>query len=501
MIGRSGRTRSIAARLYWMNALVCGIALVLAYIAFLAYNLFSSRQAAVNNLTSEARIIGANSISALLYDDPAAATNALSALSNSKDVTAAAIYTQSGELFAQYPAASESAIQPHATPTGTARFVAEFGIDVLVAAPIQSNGKLEGTVYIQAHLQDLRLQAIRYALIAAGILIACLFLALLSGTLARRLLSEPIVSLSDTARLVTRYRDYSLRFQPTQRYSELESLTQSFNEMLEEIQRRDAALEQARNQLERRVEERTAQLQAANRELESFSYTVAHDLRGPLEIISNICYLIQNPEEDDSPIKPDDPMLQRLTASISDMSHIIEDLLNLSRANSAGLHLKQLDLSSMVSSILNDLATAHPERHVECVVQQGCYVTADRGLMLVVMQNLLRNAWKFSSRNPAARIEFGGKQQGKDTVYFVRDNGAGFDQRLADQLFKPFHRLHAETEFTGSGVGLATVHRIIDRHDGAVWAEGEVGKGATFYFTLGAPKTVEPPSPLPIFLS
>ena len=295
--------------------------------------------------------------------------------------------------------------------------------------------------------------------------------------------------MSDTARLVTRYRDYSLRFQPTQRYSELESLTDSFNEMLEEIQRRDAALEQGRNQLERRVEERTAQLQAANRELESFSYTVAHDLRGPLEIISNICYLIQNPEETDSPIRPDDPMLQRLTASVSDMSTIIEDLLNLSRANSAGLQLKQLDLSAMVSSILNDLATAHTDRHVECMVQPGCYVTADRGLMLVVMQNLLRNAWKFSSRTPAARIEFGRQQQGKDTVYFVRDNGAGFDQRLAGQLFKPFHRLHAETEFTGSGVGLATVHRIIHRHDGHVWAEGEVGKGATFYFTLGNPNT------------
>ncbi|HKO18432.1 MAG TPA: ATP-binding protein, partial [Acidobacteriaceae bacterium] len=163
-------------------------------------------------------------------------------------------------------------------------------------------------------------------------------------------------------------------------------------------------------------------------------------------------------------------------------------LLNLSRANSAGLHLQQLDLSAMVDSILKDLATAHPDRHVEWVVQSGCYVTADRGLMLVVMQNLLRNAWKFSSRNPAARIEFGRKQQGSDAVYFVRDNGAGFDQRLAGQLFKPFQRLHAETEFTGSGVGLATVHRIIERHEGTVWAEGEIGKGATFYFTLGVPR-------------
>jgi len=487
MIGPSTRTRSITARLYWINALVCGIALVLAYFAFLAYNFVISRQVAITNLTSEARIIGANSISAILYNDTAAATNTLSALSSSKQVTGAAIYTQSGELFAQYPATG-SAIEPRAIPRGQTHLVSDFNIDVLVAAPIISDGKPQGTVYIQASLQDLRQQAIRYALIAAAILVACLFLALLFGTLSRRVLSEPIVALADTARLVTRYRDYSLRFQPTQRYNELESLTQAFNEMLEEIQRRDAALEQARNDLERRVEERTAQLRAANRELESFSYTVAHDLRGPLEIISNICYLIQNPEGDVQTISADDPMLQRLGASVSDMSHIIDDLLNLSRASSAGLNLKQIDLSGMVSSILKDLSTAHPERHVQCIVQPGCYVTADGGLMLVVMQNLLRNAWKFSGRNPESRIEFGCRNS-SETTYFVRDNGAGFDQRLADRLFKPFQRLHAEAEFTGSGIGLATVQRIINRHEGRVWAEGEIGKGATFYFTIGTPKT------------
>jgi signal transduction histidine kinase len=481
------RTRSISARLYWINALVSGVALVLAYVSFLAYNLVASREAAVNNLTSEAQLIGSNSISAILYNDPAAATTTLAALSNSPDITAAAIYAQSGELFAEYPTNGPS-IQPRSIPAGRTRFVSEYGIDVLVAAPIMWEGKSQGTVYIQAHLRGLREQAIRYALITAGILIPCLALALLAGTLSRRVLSEPIVALADTARLVTRYRDYSLRFQPTQRYNELESLTQAFNEMLGEIQRRDAALEQARNELERRVEERTAQLRAANRELESFSYTVAHDLRGPLEIISNICYLIQNPEGGSNQVPSDDPMLQRLGASVSEMSHIIDDLLNLSRASSSRLHLKQLDLSAMVAAILDDLATAHPERAVQRIVQPACYITADKGLMQIVMQNLLRNAWKFSGHTLSARIEFGSEQQGDDTVYFVRDNGAGFDQRLVDRLFKPFQRLHAESEFSGSGIGLATVQRIIARHEGTIWAEGEIGKGATFYFTVGPPK-------------
>jgi signal transduction histidine kinase len=488
MIGSPSPTRSISARLYWVNALVSGVALLLAYISFFTFNLVTSRQSAVSNLTSSAQIIGANSISAILYNDSAAATTTLSALANSGDVTAAAIYTQSGELLAQYPAHGIPLVQPRGTPPRKTEFISGYGIDVLVTSPILSEGKVLGTVYIQAHLRGLREQAIRYALIAAAILASCLILALLAGSFSRRLLSEPIVALADTARLVTRYRDYSIRFEPTQRYSELESLTQAFNEMLGEIQRRDAALEQARNELEQRVQERTAQLQAANRELESFSYTVAHDLRGPLEIISNIAYLIRNPEDAHTLIASDDPMLLRLGASVLEMSSIIDDLLNLSRASSAGLHLKRLDLSAIANDILSDLATAHPERKVEHIVQTGCYAIADKGLMQIVMQNLLRNAWKFTGRTPEACIEFGCRRQDGKEVFFVRDNGAGFDQQLANRLFKPFQRLHTETEFSGSGIGLATVERIIARHEGTIWAKGEVGKGATFSFRLGVPR-------------
>jgi light-regulated signal transduction histidine kinase (bacteriophytochrome) len=141
----------------------------------------------------------------------------------------------------------------------------------------------------------------------------------------------------------------------------------------------------------------------------------------------------------------------------------------------------------MAGSILDDLTAAQPDRNVKTVVQLGSHANADKGLMLIVLQNLLRNAWKFTGPKQSARIEFGCTQDGLQTVYFVRDNGAGFDQSMADKLFKPFQRLHTENEFSGTGIGLATVHRIIFRHEGKVWAEGEVGKGATIYFTLGAP--------------
>ena len=481
------RPRSIAARLSWMNALVSGIALMLAYVSFLAYNLVASRQAAVDNLTSEAQIVGANSESAIDFNDPYAAQATLSALSNSSDIVSAAIYMQSGQLFAQYAPNGNPPVPPRTLAEGAARSSWKSGIDVLAASRIVQQGKPLGVVYIQAHLTGVRQQAVRFAAITGVILVICLAVALLAGTVFRKLLSEPIVSLARTARLVSRYRDYSLRFEPSESYNELESLTEAFNEMLAEIQRRDAALEQARNELELRVEERTAQLRAANRELEAFSYTVAHDLRGPLEIISNICYLLKN-EDSGEGIEPADPMLGKLNTSVAEMSNLIDDLLNLSRATSAGLHLKQLDLSALATTILDDLVSAHPERDVKTVVQMGCHAMADKGLMQVVLQNLLRNAWKFTGHKDSARIEFACIREGAESVYYVRDNGAGFDPQMADRLFKPFQRLHTESEFSGTGIGLATVQRIVARHEGRIWAEGEVGKGATIYFTLGSPK-------------
>jgi signal transduction histidine kinase len=468
-----------------MNALVSGIALLLAYVSFLAYNLLAYRQAAVDTLTAEAKIIGANSVSALQFNDPYQAQITLSALSNSPDVVAAAIYTQSGQLFAQYPA-NTPPLQPQVFSPSQLLSSWLNGTDILVGSRIVFQGKRVGTVYIEAHLTGLRDQAIRYGTIAAAILLICLALALLLGAVFRRLLSEPIVSLAHTARMVSRYRDYSLRFEPGQSYEELASLTEAFNEMLTEIQQRDAALEQARGELELRVEQRTAQLREANRELEAFSYTVAHDLRGPLETISNICYLMQ--QGDPAHKDAGDPMLERLSLSVAEMSNLIDDLLNLSRATSAGLHRKHLDLSAMASNILEGLAAAHPERDVNGVVQLGCHADADPGLMQIVLQNLLRNAWKFTGHRQSARIEFGCTQNGPDgpgDTYYVRDNGAGFDPRLADRLFKPFQRLHTEAEFSGTGIGLATVQRIVARHGGKLWAEGEVAKGATFYFTLG----------------
>jgi signal transduction histidine kinase len=355
------RRTSIAARLTWMNVLVSGIGLMLAYVSFLAYNLYAYRQAAISSLSGEAQIIGSNSASAIIFNDVDSARTTLSALKNSSEVVSAAIYTPSGDLFAQYAQGANPPPMPREIPQGSTHADWVDGLDILAGSQIVLQGKVAGTVYIQARLQGLRKQAIQYATIAGVVLLLCLFVALLVGNIFRRILARPIVSLSETARMVSRYRDYTLRFTPQQSYDELQSLTQAFNEMLTEIQQRDAALEQSKASLELRVEERTAQLQAANRELEAFSYTVAHDMRAPLQTLTNICYLIQ--QTDHGEFAGDRaPMLVQLNASVDAMSTMIDDLLDLSRSTSSALHLQQLDLSLVATSILNGLAETNPDR-------------------------------------------------------------------------------------------------------------------------------------------
>lgn len=477
------RRSSIAARLTWMNVLVSGIGLFLAYFSFLAYDLFVYRQASVESLSGLAEIAAANSVSAILFNDNASANTTLAALSGSSDVIGAAIYTNSATPFAQFVHAGDPAPQPMGFSPGAMQGAWVHGLDVVTGARIVSEGKVVGTIYIHAKLHGVRRQAAQFATIAAAILLVCLGVALLAGVIFRRFLAEPIVFLSQTARQVSRSKDYTLRFTPRQEYDELLSLTEAFNEMLSAIQHRDAALELAKADLERRVEQRTAQLQAANMELEAFSYTVAHDLRSPLQAINNVCFLFGvMDQESASPERK--AMVEQLGSTVAAMSRMIDDLLDLSRSSTAELNVAQLDLSAMATSILDGLAKAQPERNVKTVVQPNCTALGDPGLLQIVMQNLLRNAWKFTGRRELAEIEVGCRQLNGETAIFVRDNGAGFNPELADRLFKPFQRLHGAADFPGTGIGLATVRRIVGRHGGRAWAEGEVDKGATFYFTL-----------------
>jgi len=245
-----------------------------------------------------------------------------------------------------------------------------------------------------------------------------------------------------------------------------------------------SALEEMNRSLEQRIKERTEQLETANRELEAFSYSVSHDLRAPLQQIVGFAGLIkQDVAASLSPTAKNN--LDRIEDGILEMRKRIDDLLRLAKFSRVELRLARTDLTAMAVDISRNLRCEDPNRAGHFEIQGDISVQCDPGLLRIVLENLLSNAWKYTAKKEHAAIEFGSIAISGETRYFVRDNGVGFDSKYADELFAPFRRLHSAKEFKGHGVGLATVHRIINRHGGRVWAEAKLNEGAVFYFTLG----------------
>jgi light-regulated signal transduction histidine kinase (bacteriophytochrome) len=231
------------------------------------------------------------------------------------------------------------------------------------------------------------------------------------------------------------------------------------------------------------LKQQAADLTASNKELEAFSYSVSHDLRAPLRNIDGFSQALL---EDYSP-KLDEKgkdFLNRVRAATQRMGGLIDDLLQLSVTMRKEMKREPVDLSRLAHSVINELKEAEPERQVDVVIKEKALVSGDARLLREMLVNLLGNAWKFTSQRSPAKIEFGQTEKSGERLFFVKDNGAGFDMKYADKLFIPFQRLHSVTEFAGNGIGLAIVKRIIERHGGSIWAEGEAEKGATFYFKL-----------------
>ena len=474
--------------------LISGLVLLLTSAAFVTYEVVTFRRTIQTHLATRSRILAANSTAALAFANEADATEMLAALKYDPHMVAAALYDRNGRVLATYPVGAGADLIPAAPQPDGYRF--ERGRLVGFTPVAQGANQRLGTLYIASDTKAVSDALWLSGIIALVVLAIALLAAYALGAALQGWISAPILALAQTATVVSTRQDYSVRA-PKFGADELGMLTDAFNEMLGRIEKQKQELQQHASQLEQRVAERTQQLEqrneamrrnaaellAVNAELDAFAYSVSHDLRAPLRSIDGFSQMLL---EDFAGQLGDAgrDSLQRVRAASQRMATLIDDLLKLARVTRTEMRTERVDLSSIARDIVAEIQRATPERHVDFAIAPGLEAQGDSRLLRVALDNLLRNGWKYTGKQPHARVEFTAVDENGGRVFVIKDNGAGFDMKYADKLFGVFQRLHSAAEFKGTGVGLATVRRIINRHGGRIWAEGAVDQGAAFYFTL-----------------
>ena len=505
---------SIAKKLTWMNMFVSGAALVLACAAFIGYDTVTFRDAIVRNLSTQAQIIGYNSASALLFNDPQSAENTLSALRASPNILSAVIYNENGQAFASYSRDRNSAIPalPSLAPAQLEAHRTE-GQEIVLIRSIVFQGKHTGTVYIRSDLKGLTDRLVRFVGIAGIVLLGSLVAALLVSSLFQRSIAKPIVHLAQVAGAVSHDKNYSIRATPIANQGELSILIDAFNEMLAQIDRNERALRKAHDELEHRVQERTAQLQAAKDEVEAFSETVvrakeeieraskfkdqflstmSHELRTPLNAVLGFSDLLT--EERYGPLNDrQQRYLQHIRNGGRHLLKLINDILDLSKIEAGRLQLAietvRLDtIFAEAMDTLNPLASQKSQTLVRQPAKEMS-VRADSTRLKQILINLLGNAIKFTPEG--GKVELAAKMQGNSVRIEVRDSGPGIAPDEQKKIFEAFYRLRKSEKAEGTGLGLAITQRLVELHGGNLSLESEVGSGSCFYFTLPITTTVE----------
>jgi signal transduction histidine kinase len=476
--------RTVQQKLLRVVLLSTFAALLVAITAMVAYDLRVYHRNWIADISTQAELLARTTAPALTFDDARVAQENLALLRARPKILAGAIYSARGKVFASY-AAAEGRPLPELPDADGATI---HGNELAVFKRVVDGNEILGTVYLRAEY-ELYDRLLGYLGIAALVALGALLVAYFLSRQLQRAVTGPLLAIAGVAKEVTDKGNFALRARKLSE-DEIGALADAFNTMLAEIGRATAELQGSKEQvlrlnaeLELRVRERTAQLEYTNAELEAFCYSVSHDLRAPLRSIDGFSQALL---EDFGAAVPEDGQryLARIRAATQRMAQLIEDLLNLSRVSRGALDLREADVSEIARQVAAELRAREPGREVELIVWDGARATADARLLRAALENLLGNAWKFSSKSAQPRIEFGCLRDGAQATFFVRDNGAGFDMKYADKLFGAFQRLHSVSEFAGTGIGLATVQRIVHRHGGRIWADAAPGTGATFYFTL-----------------
>lgn len=479
---------TIKQKLISIIILTSCLVLILTGAAIVFFDYYKFKKSHINELKILSEVISDNSVAAIDFNDSSTATEILLMLRAVPHVDRAALYTSDGTVLAIYQRDNSPT---NWTPPNVSDPEPEF-VDQYLSFfnPIEAGDRKIGHLFLRADLATEKAQWNRYLIILVGVMLISLFIALYIGAKLQNTITRPVMKLVHAATNVTKDKDYSIRVDE-QGAKEIQELVFAFNTMLDRIAQRESErdhaeyeLKQHRDHLEDLIQERTAELEASNKELEAFSYSVSHDLRAPLRSIHGFCQMLA---EDYSKQLDNDGLdyLMRVQNNALEMGALIEDLLQLARITRCDFNKQKLDISGLARETIDKLKQQNPDRDIEVKLQNNLYASGDEHLITVALDNLLSNSWKYTSKTAHARIEFGSDYSGNGhDIYFVKDNGAGFDMKYADKIFLAFQRLHSKEEYPGTGVGLATVQRVIDRHGGKVWAESNIGSGTTIYFTL-----------------